>query len=78
MAYDFGKPPLPNYMNTSREGLINSGFHSEICSWAGHQGEFSGHPLVRESVGDKLEKVDAFTRCSEVWRCGMEHLPRQQ
>jgi hypothetical protein len=50
MAYDFRKPPLPSYMDTSREGLINSGFHSEICSWAAHQGEFSGHPLVRQSL----------------------------
>jgi hypothetical protein len=33
-----------------REGLINSRFHSEICSWAGHQGEFGGHPLFRGSL----------------------------
>jgi hypothetical protein len=31
-----------------REGLIYSRLYSAICSWAGPQGQFDGHPLVRE------------------------------
>ncbi len=34
-----------------REGLINSCFHSEICSWGDPQGEFGGQPLFREPFG---------------------------
>ena len=32
----------------TKEGLTNSRFHSEICSWGDPQGEFGEHPLVRE------------------------------
>ena len=35
----------------SKEGLINSRFHSEICPWADHQGECGGHLLFRGPFG---------------------------